>query len=243
MNELRQGTRVAIYARVSTDKQEREGSSLRAQVSDLERYAADNNLQVVATYSETFTGTSGTRPELERMLALARTGSIDSVLVAARDRFARDSRVGHNLLHELESLGVSIWSVNGSVERLTLQDDDAAFMTSIHLAVADRERRTVVGRLAAGRERARAEGKRFGRPPFGFTSRKGALIPIPAYETEVAERLRLAEVVEGLRHDGLTMKAIADDLADRTGDRWHAMKVSRLMKWSREVSALHATCI
>jgi site-specific DNA recombinase len=236
--EPRTGSRVAIYARVSTEGQERDGTSLDAQQEALRRFSEERGLDVVGVFAEAFTGTADKRPQLDAIRVLAGAGAIDAVLVYAGDRLARDGRVALNLLHELEGAGVAVYAVNGSVQRLTLGDDDAALRTQIDAVFADQERRRIVRKLRDGRDRARAEGRRFGRPPVGFTSRRGKLIPDPAQANELAQRTAAADRIRDLKTEGMTLAGIAEQLtAERVpcDGQWHAMRVSRLMRWARDV--------
>jgi site-specific DNA recombinase len=60
----------AIYVRVSTEEQATEGFSIQAQLSELERYALQNNLDIVERYiDEGFSGkTIEGRPQMRRLL-------------------------------------------------------------------------------------------------------------------------------------------------------------------------------
>ena len=61
--------RVAIYARVSSDAQD-VNNSIEAQISECKRYAARNNMAVVAVYvDEEETGTSDHRPQFQLMVS------------------------------------------------------------------------------------------------------------------------------------------------------------------------------
>lgn len=60
-------SRIAIYARVSTDEQ-REGQAIDSQIAELERYAKDKGILVVGTYKdEGWSGGVMARPNLDRL--------------------------------------------------------------------------------------------------------------------------------------------------------------------------------
>ncbi|MCW2573966.1 MAG: transcriptional regulator [Frankiales bacterium] len=62
--------RVAIYVRVSTDRQDIQGVSLEGQVAQIRDWARVTSHEVVAEYIERgFTGTDERRPEFQRMMA------------------------------------------------------------------------------------------------------------------------------------------------------------------------------
>ncbi len=100
-----QAARVALYARVSSEKQAEEGT-IASQVAVLEKRITDDGYAVDPQYRFIDDGVSGTtlvRPALERLRDLAAVGAIDRLYVMAPDRLAR--RHGHQmlLLEELQA--------------------------------------------------------------------------------------------------------------------------------------------
>lgn len=80
----------AIYARYSSNSQTEQ--SIEGQLDVCNKYAKDNDLQVVATYIDrAMTGTNDNRPDFQRMLKDSEKSSWDAVLVYALDRFGRNS--------------------------------------------------------------------------------------------------------------------------------------------------------
>lgn len=87
--------RAALYCRVSSLKQVREGDSLDAQISALRNYVAEHNYLVNAgEYIDD--GISGTkfdeRDDLQRLLRDVEDGKIDIILVCRIDRWFRSVR-------------------------------------------------------------------------------------------------------------------------------------------------------
>ncbi len=78
--------RVALYTRVSTVDQHPE-----TQLYDLRQAAQQRDYQIVAEFSDTISGAKSKRPGLDQLLADARRGKFDVVLVWAFDRMARSS--------------------------------------------------------------------------------------------------------------------------------------------------------
>lgn len=80
----------AIYARYSSNSQTEQ--SIEGQLDVYNKYAKDNDLQVVATYIDrAMTGTNDNRPDFQRMLKDSEKSSWDAVLVYALDRFGRNA--------------------------------------------------------------------------------------------------------------------------------------------------------
>lgn len=84
-------TRVAIYIRVSTDRQAKEGDSLEAQEKALRDYAKEHNYIIVDVYVDG--GESGQkikRTNLQRMLQDVEEDKIDLVIMTKLDRWFRN---------------------------------------------------------------------------------------------------------------------------------------------------------
>lgn len=155
-----------IYARVSSigDRQD-----TTRQVDDLTKYAKGNALNVVKTFEEHVSGAKGVdeRPVLAECL-----------------QFCIDNHIDCLLLSELSRLGRNVWNVLDNIkwcrdhhlnvffqkESLTIYDADGQeskllpIMVSVLGMVAETERENIKFRLNSGRERAKANGVKMGRP-------------------------------------------------------------------------------
>lgn len=148
---------VAIYCRVSTDRQ-----NLETQFQPLRSYANSRNFRVYAEYSDFgVSGTKSRRPGLDALLKAARAKEFDVVLVARFDRFARSVSHLVQSLEEFNALGIDFISQNESIDT-SLPTGKMVF--TVLAAVAELERAIIVERITAGVNRARKEGKRLGRP-------------------------------------------------------------------------------
>lgn len=85
--------RVAIYMRVSTDKQAQEGDSIAAQRDALTKYVKDHGYILTGEYlDDGISGTKNDRDELQRMLSDVQAGKIDLILTTKMDRLHRSLR-------------------------------------------------------------------------------------------------------------------------------------------------------
>lgn len=79
----------AIYARYSSHGQNEQ--SIEGQVNDCLRYAEENNIKIIQTYTDRAkTGTNDQRDGLQAMLSDAKKGIYDVILVWKIDRFGRN---------------------------------------------------------------------------------------------------------------------------------------------------------
>ena len=154
--------RVALYARISTnDKQD-----VELQLVPLREYALARGWAVQGEYVDRgVSGAKERRPALDRLMADARRRLFDVVLVWRFDRFARSTRHLVNALHEFRHPGIAFVSYQ---ENLDTSSPMGEAMFAIIGAIAQLERDITRERVKAGVARARARGKRLGRPKKVF---------------------------------------------------------------------------
>lgn len=149
--------KVAIYARVSM----RLGQEPENQLIALREWALATGHEVVGEFVDR-QSSRDTRPEKERVLGMLRLGMIDGVAFYALDRWGRSMS---ELVLELEEAVSSGWSLYSMKEQLDLATAAGRFMANMLSAMADFERERIRERTLLGLARARAQGKRLGRPP------------------------------------------------------------------------------
>ena len=96
----------------------------------------------------------------------------DTVVVSKLDRLARSSRDLHNILHELQERGCGFVSLGESWCDST--SEVGRLMLTIMGGIAEFERGLIRKRCEEGIERAKANGKQFGRPTASITASAGA---------------------------------------------------------------------
>lgn len=138
------------YARVSSKTQD-----YLAQVDALKAAGCEK------VFSEKQSGKSRDgRPEFAKLMKALLPG--DTVVVTKLDRLARSSRDLHNILHDLEGLSVGFQSLGESWCDTTT--DIGKLLFTLMSGVAEFERNLIRKRCDEGIERARKQGKQFGRP-------------------------------------------------------------------------------
>lgn len=148
--------KAAIYLRVSTDEQQHAN-----QLPDCERLCAARGWEPLLVV-ETESGAKQ-RPSWARVLELARRGEIGAVVIWALDRAGRTRiQVAHDL-GELFRWRVQVVSVRDpwlDAAPGPLRD----LLVQVMGWVAEGERDALIARTKAAQARARAEGKKIGRP-------------------------------------------------------------------------------
>ena len=147
--------RAALYARVSTFDQEPEN-----QLAELRKYIQARSWSATE-YVDKCSGAKDKRPALDALMRDAKRRRFDCLVVWRLDRLGRSLRHLILLLDELTALGVKFVALTESVDTGT-----PAGRLQLHLlaAIAQFERERIVERVKAGMARAKAQGKRFGRP-------------------------------------------------------------------------------
>jgi len=157
--------RVALYARVSTDRQEKE-RTIGSQLEALQVKAAAEGWSVEMTCTDDgFTGTRLDRPGLDRVRDAAAARLIDAVVVLCADRLARNYVHQALVLDELARFEVSVVFVEGGVA----DDPHGRLLAQIQAAVAEFERTKIVERNRRGKLwRARQGAVVSGVVPYGY---------------------------------------------------------------------------
>jgi putative DNA-invertase from lambdoid prophage Rac len=150
-------TKVAIYIRVSTTKQNIENQKLQ-----LISYCEKSGYEVFKIYSD-ICGSFGKRKEYDNLFIDAHKKLFDGVIVWSLDRFSR-SGITYTLqrLKELDNLG--IW-FHSYTEPYINSDNELTKDISIAMlsAFAKIEKEKISERTKAGLERAKKNGKKLGR--------------------------------------------------------------------------------
>lgn len=181
MSDLQGATmRTALYCRVSTTDQ-----SVEMQLADLRAYCTQRGFTIYREYSDTgISGTKERRPELDALMSDARKRKFDAVLVWRFDRFARSTKHLVTSLEEFHHLGIAFLSFHENVD--TTSSLGKAMFTIV-AAIAELERSIIVERIKGGLRRAKAMGKKIGRPGLQMNT----------------------EQIMSLKSQGLSIRAIA----------------------------------
>ena len=106
----------AIYCRVSTDDQEKEGTSLKTQLDACLTYCQEKGYTVVKEFSETYSGLTLDRPQLHQLLDLLPAGQINVVVIYCVDRISRRPVDLVTLTQQFIKLAVRLEAVTETVD-------------------------------------------------------------------------------------------------------------------------------
>lgn len=148
--------RAAIYARVSTFDQQPEN-----QLAELRRFTAARGWQAREFVDHGVSGAKERRPALDELVRDAKRRKFDAVVVWRLDRLGRNLKHLITLIDEMQALGIAFVSLGEGIDATT-----PAGKLQLHIlaAIAEFERARIQERVRAGLARAKAQGKKLGRP-------------------------------------------------------------------------------
>ena len=91
-----------IYARKSTEDEDRQILSIEAQLVELKEFAAKEKFEIVASFQEAKTAKEPGRMKFAEMLSLIEKGKADGILSWHPDRLARNSVDGGKIIHMVD---------------------------------------------------------------------------------------------------------------------------------------------
>jgi DNA invertase Pin-like site-specific DNA recombinase len=148
--------RAGLYARVSTAEQTPDN-----QLAGLRDFAAARAWTATEFVDHGISGAKERRPALDALLEAARRRKIDVVVCVKLDRLARSVHHLVTLARELEALGVDLVVLDQQIDSTT---PSGRLLFHVLGAIAEFERDLIRDRVIAGIRRAKAQGKRLGRP-------------------------------------------------------------------------------
>lgn len=200
----------AVYTRVSTDEQAREGYSLDAQLKAIKKYAQNNDILIDSKYIFSDEGISGRkaekRPAFMEMIKQAKSKpkKFDLILVHKFDRFARnreDSVVYKSLLKK--EYGIPVISIS---EPLDPDDKMSVIMEAFLEAMAEYYSLNLSGEVKKGQLEKHSKGELQTNPSFGYDVKNNKLI-INENESKVVKM-----IFEQYAIDNLPMMNIAKNI-------------------------------
>jgi len=148
--------KIAIYARVSKALEQNPEN----QLIELRRWASASGNEIEGEYVDEVSS-KDTRPKKEEVLKKLRTGVLDGVAFYALDRWGRTMSELVLELEEFSKDGKTMFSLK---EGLDLSTAAGRMFANILAAMANFERDRIRERTLLGLARARAQGKKLGRP-------------------------------------------------------------------------------
>ena len=209
--------KTAIYVRVSTEEQAKEGYSIRAQIDKLKSYIQIKDWSFYKVYADE--GISGKnitdRPAINELIADIKAGRVDNVLVYKIDRLTRSTR---DLIDLTELFKAHECTFNSLMESIDTQTASGRMFLKIIGIFAEFERENIIERITLACEKKVKEGYTLSSfmTSYGYDRAKGekvqtinpaeAAIVREIYAMYVEGNMSLNTIAQNLNHRGIKSK-------------------------------------
>lgn len=201
---------VAVYCRVSTDKDD-QANSLESQQKYFTEYIERNPMwELYDVYvDEGLSGTSTKkRKAFNRMMVDAQLKRFDLIITKEISRFARNTLDSIYYTRQLKEYGVGVMFANDNLFTL---DPDAELRLTIMASIAQEESRKTSERVKWGQKRRMEQGVVFGRNMLGYNVREGKLyvdkdgakVVQKIFHKYVIEQKGTSTIARELREEGI----------------------------------------
>lgn len=215
--------KTAIYVRVSTEEQAKEGYSIRAQVEKLKSYIQIKDWDFYKAYADE--GISGKnitdRPAINELIADIKAGNVNNILVYKIDRLTRSTR---DLIDLTDIFKRHNCSFNSLMESIDTQTASGRMFLKIIGIFAEFERENIAERVTMACEKKVKEGYTLSTniSSYGYDRKLGDKIQtIIPHEAKIVQ-----EIFEMYAHNNMSYTSIAKNLNLRV------IKTKLGMSWS-----------
>jgi site-specific DNA recombinase len=225
----------AIYARVSSGKQEQE-RTIESQVAAIDAFVAEHDWEVLPAHRFIDDGWSGhrlARPALDRLRDAALLQQIDILVLYDADRLARRFVDQQVVLEELKARGVEVHYVTGSpartAEERMLESMKGVFAEYERTKILDRTRRGWLHRALQGRPPS------WSNPPYGYRVVSSGKEQTQIVVVEECEATLVRQIFGLVADDGLSLRAVCArlqgrKLLTRSGKEWMTATLSKMLR-------------
>lgn len=161
--------KAALYSRVSTLEQVKEGYSLAAQEEKLRAYAKFKGYEAIEPVymDDGYSAKSINRPAILRLIEDVKAGKINTVLIYKLDRLSRRVKDVLELVELFEKYSVTLYSLT---ENIDLSSPFGRAALKMSATFSELERETIVERTQMGKDQSVKAGKKLVTriAPFGY---------------------------------------------------------------------------
>lgn len=217
--------RVAIYTRVSTEDQAKEGFSLDAQLERLRNYCSARNWEIAKEYiDDGHSGRTTKRPAYQKMMEEREIWDI--ILVVKMDRIHRNSRNFMEMMDNLRKWNKEFASMQESLDTSTAM---GRFVVDIIQRIAQLESEQIGERVYVGMEqKAKTVGGILGfNIPYGYDYKDGKLIVNEKDAKVVKEIFRM--YLEGKTIKEIVKFLNEKEVKTKKGKNWNFWSMRHLL--------------
>ncbi len=229
MDSKKSNQTAAIYVRVSTEEQAKEGYSIPAQIEVLSQYCKLYNMTVYKVYKDL--GISGksmeNRSGLQELLKHAENNLFDVVLVWKTNRLARNLKDLLVLVDWLEQKNVAFISYSEHFDTFT---PTGRMTMQILGSIGEFERNTIVENVKLGLKQRLSMGKTIGRIAFGYKSINKELQVIEEEAHIVKRMFEISSTMPDVGYKKIAVLLNSEGYRTRKGKLWAGDTVEDILK-------------
>jgi DNA invertase Pin-like site-specific DNA recombinase len=217
--------RAVGYVRVSTDEQQ---LGPEAQEAAIRAYAARAGLELLKIIRDTVSGGAplDERPALVEALDALTEHSAGKLIVAKRDRLARDTARALFAERLIEQSGAQVVTADGVAGGTSPEDK---LLRGILDVIAEYERAAIRVRTRAALAAKKRRGERLGQVPFGYAARPDkTLVPVPQEQAAIAYIVQHRDA--GVSWDEILAGLQASFPTRGESGRWHHTSAQRIYR-------------
>ncbi len=222
----------AIYVRRSVSDKDKDNNSLSIDSQKADCIKSLNNDEVYRIYCDDGKSAKDIthRPSFQQMMADARDGQIERIIVKKYDRFSRNMREYLNVTDELEHYGVSVISLS---EPFNTATKEGRMMRNNLLNFAEFERETIAARVADAYNTRSLETGFYqgGKMYYGYVSErrtvngKNGSVLVPSDKADVVRTayrlykdagISLRNILDYFRNNGIPVNSTDKNNMDRS---------------------------
>jgi len=220
--------KAVIYCRVSTDDQDKEGTSLKTQLRSCLEHCKRKGYEVAHRFTETYSGLTLERPHLAQIRNLVRNNQVDVLVIYCLDRLSRNPNHGVILRDELDKHHVTLESVTEDIERSPLGEAITYLRGTFAQIEAEKIReRTMRGKMARVSEGRLPNGTGIGIYGYAWDKAAGKRLIIDHEASVVQSIFRMA--LDGLSVNRIATYLNSQGIKSKSGSLWHPLTVRRIL--------------
>ena len=220
----------AIYIRVSSDRQVKEGNGLEVQRKKCEAMALIKSWNVVGVFSDE--GLSGIivpdkRPGLKKLLTEIESGKIKGVIIYSLDRLGRTFEIITETINYIENLGCKIISCSEIIDNSTIT---GKFLLNVMSAMSEFDREKMLKHLDYGRkERYNKDGDIGGVIIYGYR-RNNNNVEIHEYNSSIVKYIYECYSLN-MSFTKISNKLNEKNIPSPANKKWYPRSISRIIEY------------
>jgi site-specific DNA recombinase len=219
--------RAAIYARVSTEGQEKQ-ETINSQLADLRNYVSQNNMDIVEEYIDNgFSGELFDRPALDKLRDDAKNRLFDAVIIHSPDRLSRKFIHSGLIQEELKKYNVMVIFLNRPDAKDTPEDN---LLSNIQGVIAEYEKAKILERTRRGKiHKAKSGSIVGGTPPYGYWYINGQYVVNPA-EAEIVKIIFSLFIDNRMKIRSIVRELMIRNIPCRNGRFWAISTLNKILR-------------